>query len=115
MPFAFKPLLLCFQNGVAMQVEKHIRKNKLTAGTFSEQVGASSHADNESTDREARKLAFFLYWNIKPTFTRYRSCCFLCWHDVNHHKQSHCCTITNLPIVIKLMQHDSHLFYMQPC
>ncbi len=54
-----------------MQVEKHIRKNKLTAGTFSEQVGASSHADNESTDREARKLAFFLYWNIKPTFTRF--------------------------------------------
>ncbi|KAL0055259.1 hypothetical protein WJX82_009568 [Trebouxia sp. C0006] len=52
------------------KVEKHIRKNKLTAGTFSEQVGASSHADNESTDREARKLAFFLYWNIKPTFTR---------------------------------------------
>ena len=54
-----------------LQVEKHIRKNKLTAGTFSEQVGASSHADTESTDREARKLAFFLYWNIKPTFTRY--------------------------------------------
>ena len=54
-----------------MQVEKHIRKNKLTAGTFSEQVGASSHADVESTDREARKLAFFLYWNIKPTVTRY--------------------------------------------
>ncbi|DBA97213.1 TPA: hypothetical protein ACH3X1_014965 [Trebouxia sp. C0004] len=54
----------------AKKVEKHIRKNKLTAGTFSEQVGASSHANNESTDREARKLAFFLYWNIKPTFTR---------------------------------------------
>ncbi len=69
----FKPLL-CSQNSAALQVEKHIRKNKLTAGTFSEQVGASSHADNESTDREARKLAFFLYWNIKPTFTRYRAC-----------------------------------------
>ena len=56
---------------IYLQVEKHIRKNKLTAGTFSEQVGASSHADNESTDREARKLAFFLYWNIKPSFTRH--------------------------------------------
>ncbi|KAL3133021.1 hypothetical protein ABBQ38_006930 [Trebouxia sp. C0009 RCD-2024] len=53
------------------KVEKHIRKNKLTAGTFSDQVGASaSLADHESTDREARKLAFFLYWNIKPTFAR---------------------------------------------
>ncbi|DBA70449.1 TPA: hypothetical protein ACH3X2_011857 [Trebouxia sp. C0005] len=63
----FKPP---YNADTAKKVEKHIRKNKLTAGTFSEQVGASSHADNESTDREARKLAFFLYWNIKPTFTR---------------------------------------------
>jgi len=86
MPIAFRPLPLCSQNGVAVQVEKHIRKNKLTAGTFSEQVGASSHADNESTDREARKLAFFLYWNVKPTFTRYRACHFVCLHDANHHK-----------------------------
>ena len=56
---------------ICLQVEKHIRKNKLTAGTFSDQVGASSRADDESTDREARKLAFFLYWNIKPTFARF--------------------------------------------
>ena len=54
----------------ALQVEKHIRKNKLTAGTFSDQVGASSHATTESTDKEARKLAFFLFWNIKPTLSR---------------------------------------------
>lgn len=95
---AFK-LLLCSKNSVGLQVEKHIRKNKLTAGTFSEQVGASSHADNESTDREARKLAFFLYWNIKPTFTRYRACHSLCRHDANppqadssldHHQFTHC-------------------------
>lgn len=60
-------------------MEKHIRKNKLTAGTFSDQVGASaSLADHESTDREARKLAFFLYWNIKPTFARCRDPAFTC-------------------------------------
>ena len=75
-PFALsaavgKPWPHRWLNAVLVQVEKHIRKNKLTAGTFSEQVGASSHADTESTDREARKLAFFLYWNVKPTFTRY--------------------------------------------
>ena len=55
---------------IILQVEKHIRKNKLTAGTFSDQVGHSSHADEASTDREARKLAFFLFWNIKPTLSR---------------------------------------------
>lgn len=71
---------------ISLQVEKHIRKNKLTAGTFSDQVGASaSLADHESTDREARKLAFFLYWNIKPTFARCRNpavTCMACYRAV---------------------------------
>lgn len=52
-----------------MQVEKHIRKNNLTV-TFTDQLGQAKHSEHVTGEKEARKLAFYLFWNIKPYFTR---------------------------------------------
>jgi len=51
------------------QVEKHIRKNNLTV-TFTDQLGQAKHSEHVTGEKEARKLAFYLFWNIKPYFTR---------------------------------------------
>ena len=53
----------------AVQVEKHIRKNNLTV-TFTDQLGQAKHSEHVTGEKEARKLAFYLFWNIKPYFTR---------------------------------------------
>jgi len=50
-------------------VEKHIRKNNLTV-TFTDQLGQAKHSEHVTGEKEARKLAFYLFWNIKPYFTR---------------------------------------------
>lgn len=51
-------------------VEKHIRKNKLQV-TFADQLGAAKHNEGEvNSKNEAKKLAFYLFWNIKPYFDR---------------------------------------------
>ena len=38
--------------------------------TFAEQLGAAKHEakedDGVSSKNEAKKLAFYLYWNVKP-------------------------------------------------
>ena len=52
-----------------LQVEKHIRKNNLTV-TFTDQLGQAKHSEHVTGEKEARKLAFYLFWNIKPYFTR---------------------------------------------
>ena len=64
-----------------LQVEKHIRKRKLKM-TFIEQVGKSQDAaaDEVASKNEAKKLAFYLFWNMKPVFSRWassngQSCC----------------------------------------
>ena len=61
---------------VVEQVEKHIRKNNLTV-TFTDQLGQAKHSEHVTGEKEARKLAFYLFWNIKPYFTR---CCCLLQH-----------------------------------
>ena len=50
--------------------------------TFIEQVGKSQDAaaDEVASKNEAKKLAFYLFWNMKPVFSRWassdgRSCC----------------------------------------
>ena len=60
-------MLLC-------QVEKHIRKNKLKL-TFTDQLGKavtlSQDEESEiSSKKEAKKLAFYLFWNVRPTLSR---------------------------------------------
>lgn len=61
-----------------MQVEKHIRKNKLKL-TFTDQLGkaVSVSQDEESevsSKKEAKKLAFYLFWNMRATLSRCASC-----------------------------------------
>lgn len=79
-----------------MQVEKHIRKNKLKL-TFTDQLGkaVSISQDEESeisSKKEAKKLAFYLFWNMRATLSRFaaptllqscrafvQSTCSACW------------------------------------
>ena len=42
--------------------------------TFADQLGAAKHNEGEvDSKNEAKKLAFYLFWNIKPYFDRYAS------------------------------------------
>ena len=55
-------------------MEKHIRKNKLKL-TFTDQLGkavsVSEDEDSEiSSKKEAKKLAFYLFWNMRATLSR---------------------------------------------
>ena len=55
-------------------MEKHIRKNKLKL-TFTDQLGkaVSVSQDEESeisSKKEAKKLAFYLFWNMRATLSR---------------------------------------------
>ncbi len=52
------------------RVEKHLRKNKLKL-TLAERLGAANDADEVSSQAEAKKLAFYLFWNCKASFERY--------------------------------------------
>lgn len=53
------------------KVEQHIRKNKLKL-TFTDQLGqAAGKGDEVASKNEAKKLAFYLFWNVKPFFHRY--------------------------------------------
>ena len=59
---------------LAVQVEKHIRKNKLKL-TFTDQLGkavtVSQDEESEvSSKKEAKKLAFYLFWNMRATLSR---------------------------------------------
>lgn len=51
------------------RVEKHLRKNKLKL-TLTERLGAANKADEVSSQDEAKKLAFYLFWNCKTSFER---------------------------------------------
>ena len=48
--------------------------------TFADQLGAAKHSEGEgevSSKNEAKKLAFYLFWNIKPYFDRCLRCLML--------------------------------------
>lgn len=68
------------------RVEKHLRKNKLKL-TLTERLGAARKADDVSSQAEAKKLAFYLFWNCKSSFERYS--CLL-------HFAMHLCLVVNL-------------------
>lgn len=41
--------------------------------TFADTLGAAKHQEEDSevnSKNEAKKLAFYLFWNIKPSFNR---------------------------------------------
>ena len=65
-PADLNPLKLCTH---CLQVEKHLRKNNLTV-TFTDQMGQAKHSEAVTGEKEAKKLAFYLFWNVKPYFTR---------------------------------------------
>ena len=55
---------------LGVQVEKHIRKNKLKL-TFTDQLGRAVHVGQDeegdiASKKEAKKLAFYLFWNMRP-------------------------------------------------
>jgi len=51
-------------------VEKHIRKNKLKL-TFTDQLGkAVSVSQDEDSEISSKKLAFYLFWNMRATLSR---------------------------------------------
>ena len=43
--------------------------------SFADTLGAAKHSgeDEVNSKNEAKKLAFYLFWNIKPSFNRYGS------------------------------------------
>ena len=51
------------------KLERHMRENKLKL-TFPDELGAAQENDELSSKREARKLAFYLYWNVRPNLSR---------------------------------------------
>jgi len=73
----WKLLLSSLKNTICFfscQVEKHIRKNKLKL-TFTDQLGkavtVSQDEESEvSSKKEAKKLAFYLFWNMRATLSR---------------------------------------------
>ncbi len=51
-------------------MEKHIRKNKLKL-TFTDQLGkAVSVSQDEDSEISSKKLAFYLFWNMRATLSR---------------------------------------------
>lgn len=51
------------------RVEKHLRKNKLKL-TLTERLGTAHKVDEVDSQAEAKKLAFYLFWNCKASFER---------------------------------------------
>lgn len=54
------------------RLEKHMRENKLRH-TFADQLGEAQESDELNSKKEARKLAFYLFWNVRPDYDRCRN------------------------------------------
>lgn len=52
-----------------LQVETHLRQQNY-AVTFDRQLGAAKAQKGETADREAKRLAFYIFWNAKGNFDR---------------------------------------------
>ncbi|KAK9823582.1 hypothetical protein WJX72_003976 [[Myrmecia] bisecta] len=51
-------------------LERHIRENKLKM-TFTDELGmAQADSDGVGSKKEAKKLAFYLFWNVRQSFDR---------------------------------------------
>ena len=49
-----------------------LRAARLLQVTFADQLGSAAHSDSGevASKQEAKRLAFYLFWNIKPYFDR---------------------------------------------
>jgi len=64
------PLLTC--SGLRrqiLQVEGRIRTKEFAA-TFDAQLGAAKRQKSEASDKEAKRLAFYIFFNVKRDFDR---------------------------------------------
>lgn len=52
-----------------MQVERGIRYKEYGA-TFDAQLGEAKRQKAETSDKEAKRLAFYIFWNVKRDFDR---------------------------------------------
>ena len=52
-----------------MQVERGIRYKEMGA-TFDAQLADAKRQKSEASDREAKRLAFYIFWNVKRDFDR---------------------------------------------
>lgn len=52
-------------------IERHIRKNKLKV-TLTDEIGAATKSGDQelNSSAQARRLAFYLFWNVKADYTR---------------------------------------------
>lgn len=51
--------------------EQDCKSSLMPQVTFADTLGAAKHDQGEvSSKAEAKKLAFYLFWNIKPYFDR---------------------------------------------
>ena len=57
------------------QLELHMRENKLRqGGTFADELGrAQSEWDEVRSAREAKRMAFDIFWNARADYSRYES------------------------------------------
>ncbi len=44
--------------------------DKEFAATFDAQLGAAKRQESEASDKEAKRLAFYIFWNVKRDFDR---------------------------------------------
>ncbi|KAK9840563.1 hypothetical protein WJX81_001411 [Elliptochloris bilobata] len=54
-------------------VSKHLRKNPIGGATFAQALGstaASNRAASRAGERQARRLALYIYWNVKASLDR---------------------------------------------
>ena len=51
------------------QVERGIRYKEMGA-TFDAQLADAKRQKSEASDREAKRLAFYIFWNVKRDFDR---------------------------------------------
>ncbi len=72
-----------------VQVEEHVQQYSYGV-TFDDRLGAALDAHEDTTEREAKRLAFYIFWNVKLEFTR---CC--CCRTAAPHSQllPACCCV----------------------
>jgi len=56
-----------------VQVEEHVQQYSYGM-TFDDRLGAALDAHDATTEREAKRLAFYIFWNVKQEFARHASC-----------------------------------------
>ena len=61
-------------------VSKHLRKNPIGGATFAQALGSTSATKRAAScagERQARRLALYIYWNVKGSADRCAPRCFL--------------------------------------